>query len=61
MGEADNGRDAVEMALKLKPAVVLMDIMMPQLNGFRDPAPAADGRLDQGADPVDTEPTTCTR
>ncbi len=35
LGEADNGRDAVEMALKLKPAVVLMDIMMPELNGFQ--------------------------
>jgi DNA-binding NarL/FixJ family response regulator len=35
LGEASNGREAVEMALKLKPDVVLMDIMMPELNGFQ--------------------------
>mgnify|MGYP001576079788 FL=1 len=35
LGEAANGREAVEMALKLKPSVVLMDIMMPELNGFQ--------------------------
>jgi DNA-binding NarL/FixJ family response regulator len=34
VGEATNGREAVEMALKLQPAVVLMDIAMPELNGF---------------------------
>ncbi|HLF13474.1 MAG TPA: response regulator transcription factor [Bacteroidota bacterium] len=35
LGEAANGREAVEMALKLKPSLVLMDIMMPELNGFQ--------------------------
>lgn len=35
LGEAANGREAVEMALRLKPTVVLMDIMMPELNGFQ--------------------------
>ena len=34
VGEADNGRDAVEMAKKLKPDVVVMDIGMPSLNGI---------------------------
>ena len=34
VGEADNGRTAVELALKLKPDVVLMDITMPELNGI---------------------------
>jgi DNA-binding NarL/FixJ family response regulator len=34
VGEAQNGRLAVELAKKLKPAVVLMDIAMPQLNGL---------------------------
>jgi DNA-binding NarL/FixJ family response regulator len=32
-GEADDGRQAVKMALDLKPDVVLMDIHMPGLNG----------------------------
>jgi DNA-binding NarL/FixJ family response regulator len=35
LGEAADGAEAVDMALKLKPDVVLMDIMMPGLNGFQ--------------------------
>jgi DNA-binding NarL/FixJ family response regulator len=34
VGEAANGRKAVELAQKLHPAVVVMDIAMPQLNGL---------------------------
>jgi DNA-binding NarL/FixJ family response regulator len=34
VGEADNGRQAVEMTRKLRPAVVIMDIAMPLLNGL---------------------------
>jgi DNA-binding NarL/FixJ family response regulator len=34
VGEACNGREAVEMAHTLKPAVILMDIAMPVLNGL---------------------------
>jgi two-component system response regulator NreC len=34
IGEASNGKEAVEMALKLYPEVVLMDISMPLLKGF---------------------------
>jgi len=34
IGEAGNGRDAVTLVKKLRPAVVLMDIAMPQLNGL---------------------------
>lgn len=34
VGEAQDGRKAVAMAVKLKPAVVLMDIAMPALNGL---------------------------
>ena len=33
VGEADNGRTAVELARKLKPDVIVMDLMMPELNG----------------------------
>ena len=33
-GEADDGRQAVEMAESLKPDVVVMDIGMPNLNGI---------------------------
>ena len=33
-GEATNGRAAVEMAIILKPAVVVLDIEMPEMNGF---------------------------
>ncbi len=34
VGEARNGREAVEMAAALKPDVILMDIAMPLLNGL---------------------------
>ncbi|MDB6111360.1 MAG: LuxR family transcriptional regulator [Pedosphaera sp.] len=47
IGEAETGRQAVEMAKRLHPSVVLMDIVMPSLNGLeaarqitrQDPAP----------------------
>jgi DNA-binding NarL/FixJ family response regulator len=34
VGEAPTGRDAVTLALKLRPDVILMDIAMPVLNGM---------------------------
>jgi DNA-binding NarL/FixJ family response regulator len=34
VGEASHGREAVEMAIELKPDIVLMDINMPELNGL---------------------------
>lgn len=35
IGEADNGKSGVELALKLKPNVVLMDIGLPELDGIQ--------------------------
>jgi DNA-binding NarL/FixJ family response regulator len=34
VGEAKNGRQAVAMVKRLRPAIVLMDVAMPQLDGF---------------------------
>ncbi len=34
VGEADNGLSAVEMAHRLEPDVILMDLVMPQLDGI---------------------------
>lgn len=34
VGEAENGREAVSLTLRLRPDVVLMDIAMPDLGGF---------------------------
>jgi DNA-binding NarL/FixJ family response regulator len=34
VGEAQNGRQAVRMAMNLKPDVVIMDVMMPLMNGL---------------------------
>jgi DNA-binding NarL/FixJ family response regulator len=34
VGEASNGREVVELAQKLKPDVVLLDVAMPELNGI---------------------------
>src|SRR5881296_3228247 len=34
VGEAETGRQAVQLARKLRPAVIVMDIAMPLLNGL---------------------------
>jgi DNA-binding NarL/FixJ family response regulator len=34
VGEAGNGREAVELAASLRPDVVVMDVTMPELNGI---------------------------
>lgn len=33
VGEASNGKEAVEKALTLKPDIILMDMVMPEMNG----------------------------
>jgi DNA-binding NarL/FixJ family response regulator len=35
MGEASNGQEAIEMTDTLKPDVLIMDIMMPRMNGIQ--------------------------
>lgn len=35
LGEASNGQEAVEMTQELKPDVLIMDIMMPRMNGIQ--------------------------
>lgn len=35
LGEASNGQEALEMAQELKPDVLIMDIMMPRMNGIQ--------------------------
>ena len=35
VGEAEDGRQAVEMALRLRPDVIVMDLDMPHLNGIQ--------------------------
>jgi len=42
VGEACNGREAIEVAEKVKPDIILLDISMPELNGLE-----AIGRLKQ--------------
>ncbi|SFG13914.1 response regulator transcription factor [Sporolactobacillus nakayamae] len=34
VGEADNGRDAIDLVLKLKPDIVLMDLVMEEMDGI---------------------------
>src|SRR5215475_6390430 len=34
VGEASNGREAVELAERLKPDIAVMDVAMPELNGI---------------------------
>lgn len=33
VGEASNGREAVDLALKLRPDIILMDMVMPEMDG----------------------------
>jgi two-component system, NarL family, response regulator NreC len=47
VGEADDGRQAVDFARSLKPDVVVMDIGMPNLNGIE--AARQIGEMDSGA------------
>ena len=34
IGEAKNGREAIELARRLKPDLILMDLQMPEVNGI---------------------------
>ncbi|MEA3232585.1 MAG: response regulator transcription factor, partial [Thermodesulfobacteriota bacterium] len=34
VGQATNGREAVDLARELKPDIVIMDIAMPRMNGI---------------------------
>ncbi|GKU84437.1 response regulator transcription factor [Niallia sp. NCCP-28] len=34
VGEADNGRKAVQLALSLRPDIILMDLVMPEMDGI---------------------------
>lgn len=37
VGEAANGADAVRVASEVRPDIVLMDVVMPEMNGFEAP------------------------
>jgi DNA-binding NarL/FixJ family response regulator len=45
LGEASNGQEAIEMAEQFKPDVLIMDIMMPRLNGIQAAEKMRDLRL----------------
>lgn len=45
IGEASNGQEAIDMAMELKPDVLVMDIMMPRLNGIQAAAQIRDLKL----------------
>lgn len=34
VGEAENGRDGVDLAIKLEPDLIMLDILMPDMNGY---------------------------
>ena len=45
LGEASNGQEAIDLTLALKPDVVLLDIMMPRLNGIQAARAIHESRL----------------
>jgi DNA-binding NarL/FixJ family response regulator len=55
IGQAGNGREAVEMARRLDPDVVVMDIRMPEMDGLAATAELA-GSPDPEADPAGARP-----
>lgn len=55
IGQAGNGREAVEMARRLDPDVVVMDIRMPEMDGLAATAELA-GDPDPNGDPADARP-----
>ncbi|MEU8345571.1 two component transcriptional regulator, LuxR family [Actinomadura meyerae] len=55
VGQAGNGREAVELARALDPDVVVMDIRMPEMDGLAATAELA-GAPDPDADPADARP-----
>ncbi|MGH3239483.1 MAG: response regulator [Spirillospora sp.] len=56
IGQAGNGREAVEMARRLDPDVIVMDIRMPEMDGLAATAELV-GAPDPDADP-DADPAT---
>lgn len=34
IGQADNGRDVVDKAIALEPDMILLDVLMPEMNGY---------------------------
>ena len=55
IGQAGNGREAVEMARRLDPDVVVMDIRMPEMDGLAATAELA-GEPERDADPAQARP-----
>ena len=49
--EAANGQDALELAFTAEPAVVLLDLSMPVLDGFGVGGGAASGRANAASSP----------
>ena len=62
VGFASNGLEALELAVRLSPDVILMDLSMPHLDGFEAIQLIREKQVDASVIALDVQPdTTCKR
>lgn len=61
VGEAENGASAVESALRLRPAIVVLDVQLPDFDGFEVARRLADAGVETATVLISTRDSTAYR